>query len=73
MSREGALEKAIREEAFNPPENLRDFLEAIHVSQSEWEEACRRNFTDIPNLRTSKWFRMAKYRGEKTARFYGSK
>ena len=60
MCREDALVRAAAEEHTKAPHILPDFLEAIGMRESEFNEALQRDFREIPNMRTSIVFRFAK-------------
>jgi hypothetical protein len=53
ITREEGLEKALGEEFSDPPAILPDFLKAVGVTDSEFEEALKRDFHEIPNMRSS--------------------
>ncbi len=56
LTRERALEKAQIEERLLPPPILPRFLSDINMSFEEFEQAKTRHFTQIPNIRQSKYF-----------------
>jgi hypothetical protein len=60
ITREEGLRMLLAEEHSGPPGFLDDFLRTIDVTHSEFEEALQRDFGDIPNMRSSTYFRMAK-------------
>lgn len=60
FGREEALKKALVEEGTQAPRILPEFLEAIGVTDSELEEALKRDFRKIPNLRNSTFFQWVK-------------
>jgi len=60
MTRQEALKKAKDKEPSGPPEILDEFLRAIKMTKSEFNEALKRDFREIPNVRTSTFFRLAK-------------
>ena len=59
LSREAALEKANAEEA-TCPINLQLFLKKTTLTESEFNEALNKDFRDIPNIRNTHFFRLAK-------------
>ena len=71
MSREEALEKAAAEEHTTAPSVLPEFLKAISMTESEFSEASKKDFRDIPNMRKSAVFRLAKNVIQKVERLRG--
>jgi len=60
ISREEALEKAQSSEQRDRPEGLADFLRAIEMTETEFEEAIKNDFRKIPNMRNTAFFRLAR-------------
>jgi len=60
MSREEALKRATNEEHTAVPSILPEFLKAMDMTESEFDEACKKDFREIPNMRTTFVFRCAK-------------
>ena len=60
ITREEALRRAIDKEPHEAPPILPEFLKVIGMTKSEFNEALKRDFREIPNLRSSVFFRWAK-------------
>lgn len=60
ITREEALRRALDEEPNEAPPILPEFLKAIGMTESEFNEALKRDFREIPNLRSSGFFQLAK-------------
>ena len=60
ITREEALKRALAEECSQAPPILPDFLKAIGMTESQFDEASKKDFRDIPNLRSNQIFRWAK-------------
>ena len=60
ITREEALRRAIDKEPHEAPPILPEFLKVIGMTKSEFNEALKRDFREIPNMRSSVFFRWAK-------------
>lgn len=60
FTREEALRRAEEEECSEPPKILPQFLETIGMTEAEFEEASKKDFRQIPNIRSSRFYRMAR-------------
>lgn len=60
ITREEGLERALAEECPGVPTILPDFLAAIGITENEFEEALKRDFREIPNMRSSLVYRWGK-------------
>jgi len=60
MSREEALKKAHVEEQIEIPAILPEFLRAIGMTESEFEESLKKDFREIPNMRSTAYFKLAR-------------
>lgn len=60
ITREEALRKALAEEPAEAPPILPQFLKQIGMIESEFNEALKRDFREIPNMRNSAVFQWAK-------------
>jgi hypothetical protein len=60
IDRQEALKKAQAEEDSKPPKVLPEFLNAIGMTQVEFEQAAKKDFRDIPNIRNRMTFRLVK-------------
>ena len=60
MSRDKAMKEAISDEQTEAPEVLPEFLQAIAMTESEFEDAIKHDFREIPNMRNTAYFRLAK-------------
>ena len=59
MSREIALQQAMCEERRTPPDILFRFLNDIDMTPEEFELAKKRHFSEIPNIRSKAYFKIA--------------
>ena len=73
IAREEALSKAAAEECPEVPAILPEFLTATGTTENEFEQAMKRNFREIPNMRNSPFFRWAKKTVQKIERITGRK
>lgn len=60
ITRGEALRRVLEEEPNEPPPILSEFLEAIEMTETEFDETLKRDFREIPNMRGSTFFRWAK-------------
>lgn len=73
ITREEALKRALDEERTEAPPILREFLEAIGMTESEFNKASKKDFREIPNMRNSVVFRWAKKFVHNVERLRGSR
>ncbi|MBN1788208.1 MAG: hypothetical protein JW806_07415 [Sedimentisphaerales bacterium] len=73
MSRQEALEKdaAETEEQSHCPSVLPEFLKNIDLTEEEFNEAVKKDFREIPNMRSSLLFRLAKKTVQKIGQLRG--
>ena len=60
ITREEALKKTLAEEHNEAPPILPEFLKAIGMTEDEFNEASKKDFRDIPNMRNTLIFRWGK-------------
>jgi len=71
MTREKALKEALAKEQSGPPAILPEFLKAVGMTEAEFQDALRKDFRDIPNMRQTFYFRLAKKVVKKAAKIRG--
>lgn len=71
MTREKALEEALAKEQSEAPAVLPEFLKAIGMTESEFQDALKKDFREIPNIRNTLFFRLAKKMIVKAAQIRG--
>ena len=71
ITREEALKEALAKQQIGVPEILPEFLKAIGMTESEFEESLKKDFREIPNMRNTVLFQMAKKIVGKVAQIRG--
>jgi hypothetical protein len=71
ITREKGLERALAEECPEVPTILPDFLGAIGITEDEFQEALKRDFHEIPNMRSSLVYQWGKKCVEQIQRIRG--
>ncbi|MGD2094105.1 MAG: hypothetical protein PVH77_03760 [Phycisphaerales bacterium] len=71
MTRDEAIKEALAEEQSEPPEILPKFLKSIGLTESDFEESMEKDFRNIPNMRSTALFQLAKQIVGKVAKIRG--
>jgi len=71
LTRERALKEALAETRVDEPEILHEFLRNIKMTDSEFEDSLKKDFREIPNMRNTVLFQMAKKVVRRFARIKG--